>query len=162
MPLSVISVVVADAGPLIALGRLDQLGLLSKMFAQVQVPNAVLAECVAKPELADARRIQVAVGNGWLIPCEEPDFDAPGLQPSERAAIGRAIRIGAGLLADDMAARLQAANCGLAVVGTLGVLVRAKRLGLLPAVAPAIEQLRDSGHYLGARSIAAAMALAGE
>lgn len=162
MPLSTVSVVVADAGPLIALGRLDRLVLLSTLFAQVQVPRAVLAECFAKPDLADAQRIQRAVASGWLVPCDEPDFDAPGLQTGERAAIGRAVQIGAALLTDDMAARRYAARRGLAVMGTLGILVGAKRLGLLPAVLPAIEQLRAGGHYLGATSVAVALAAAGE
>lgn len=111
---------------------------------------------------ADAKRIQQAVANGWLVPCDEPEFEALGLQAGERAAIGRALQIGAALLADDMAARVVAANCSLVVMGTLGVLVRAKRLGLLAAVAPAIKHLRASGHYLGPGSIARALALAGE
>jgi predicted nucleic acid-binding protein len=39
-------VVVADAGPLIALGRLDILAVLANLFEQVQVPELVLAECL--------------------------------------------------------------------------------------------------------------------
>lgn len=38
-----ISVVVANAGPLIALGRVDRLVLLTAVFQQVQVLHAVLA-----------------------------------------------------------------------------------------------------------------------
>lgn len=55
-----IKVVVADSGPLIALGRLDLLDLLAHLFEEVQVAQAVLTECLARPELADARRIQAA------------------------------------------------------------------------------------------------------
>jgi hypothetical protein len=59
---SAISVVVADAGPLIALARLDRLGLLAELFQQVQVPRIVLAECGAHPALEDARRFWPMTG----------------------------------------------------------------------------------------------------
>ena len=44
------SIVVSDAGPLISLGRLDLIGLLSALFAKVLVPEAVIRECLARPE----------------------------------------------------------------------------------------------------------------
>ena len=159
---SATKVVVADSGPLIALGRLDRLALLGGVFEQVQVPRAVLAECLARPELLDAQRIRAAVADGTLLPCEATVIDVSGLQAGERAAIGRAIEIGAALLADDRAARLHALTRGLVVIGTLGVLVRAKRIGLLPAIAPLVEQLRTGGHRLGAAAIAAALLAAQE
>ncbi len=49
-------IVVADAGPLIALGRLDALHLLPKLFAEIQVTATVLDECLARPGLIDAQR----------------------------------------------------------------------------------------------------------
>lgn len=159
---SAIEVVVADSGPLIALGRLDRLALLGGVFGQVQVPRAVLAECMARPELLDAQRIKAAVADGTLLPCEATAIIASGLQTGERAAIGRAIEIGAALLADDRAARLHASARGLVVIGTLGVLVWAKRIGLLQAVAPLVEQLHAGGHRLGAAAIAAALLAAQE
>lgn len=159
---SATKVVVADSGPLIALGRLDRLALLGGVFEQVQVPRAVLAECLARPELLDAQRIRAAVADGTLLPCEATVIDVSGLQAGERAAIGRAIEIGAALLADDRAARLHALTRGLVVIGTLGVLVRAKRIGLLPAIGPLVEQLRTGGHRLGAAAIAAALLAAQE
>ena len=159
---SATKVVVADSGPLIALGRLDRLALLGGVFEQVQVPRAVLAECLARPELLDAQRIRAAVADGTLLPCEATVIDVSGMQAGERAVIGRAIEIGAALLADDRAARLHALTRGLIVIGTLGVLVRAKRIGLLPAIAPLVEQLRIGGHRLGAAAIAAALLAAQE
>ena len=73
MPLSAsradAGVVVSDAGPLISLGRLDLLHLLPKLFAQVQVPNAVLEECMARPDNADAQRIRAALDQRWLLAC---------------------------------------------------------------------------------------------
>ena len=159
---SAIRVVVSDSGPLIALGRLDRLPILAGVFIEVQVPRDVLAECLRRPELPDALRIQAAVANGILLLCDAMPIRVDGLGAGESAAIGRALEIGAALMADDLAARHHAAGLGLTVIGTLGVLVRAKRLQLLPAVLPLIEELRASGHRLGQTAIADALRAAGE
>ncbi len=165
MPLSSARVVVSDAGPLISLGRLDMLGLLPKVFAQVQVPQQVWDECLAQRVRvgADAARLALALSNGWLQLCHA----APALAPDElglgeRSAIGRALEIGAGLLADDQAARRYAIDHGLLVIGTLGVLGLAKRSGHIVAVAPLIDRLRASGQRLSHAAVSDALALAGE
>lgn len=155
-------VVVCDAGPLIALGRLDQLALLNRLFKHVQVPDAVIKECLARPGNADAQRIQSALKNGWLHACSASDVDLPGLDLGERAAISRALTINATLLADDQAARQQARALGLAVMGTLGVLVLGKRAGLVEAVGPMIESLRASGQRLGHEAVQQVLRAAGE
>ena len=80
----------------------------------------------------------------------------------ERAAITRALAIGAGLLTDDQEARLHAQSLQLLVVGTLGLLVRGKRVGLLASVAPLIQRLRDSGQRFGNGVVHQALAAAGE
>ena len=155
-------VVVADSGPLIALGRLDLLSLLGQLFEQVQVPRAVYIECMARPELADAQRIQASVTSGALMLCDAQPYAASGLDAGESAAIGRAIEIHASLLADDLAARQCAHALGLVVIGTLGVLVRAKRKGMVLEVRVLIERLQASGHRLSATVAADALAAAGE
>jgi predicted nucleic acid-binding protein len=157
------SIVVADAGPLIALGRLDSLALLPALFAEVQVTETVLAECRAQPGLPDARRIAAALESGWIKSCPDVLPPAAGrLDPGESSAIARALEIGAGLLMDDRAAVVYARGLGLKVIGTLGVLILAKRQGALPLVGPMIERLQASGHYLGEAAISAALQAAGE
>jgi predicted nucleic acid-binding protein len=115
---SAISVVVADAGPPIALGRLDRLPILLGVFREVQVPADVLAECLRRPELPDAQRIQLGLTSGILLLCEATPVRVNGLGAGESAAIGRAMEIGAALTADDLAARHHAAGLGLTVIGT--------------------------------------------
>ncbi len=104
-PHSAISVVVADAGPLIALGKLDRLDLLPALFERVMVPHAVLAECLTQPGLPDSVRIGAALTEGWLLASDARVEDIAGLGVGERAAIGLARQMGAALLADDRAAR---------------------------------------------------------
>ena len=163
MPLSRVEIVVSDAGPLISLGRLDLLALLPALFSQVQVPQQVVAECLARPEQADTRRVMAALSAGWLLVCVAVPLPEPAeLGLGERAAIGRALEIGAGLLADDSGARHYARARGLAVIGTLGVMAIAKRAGHINRIAPLIERLRAGGQRLSHAAVADALAMAGE
>jgi uncharacterized protein len=155
-------VVVSDAGPLISLGRLDLLSVLPALFATVQVPDQVLRECAARPNNADAAHINTAIQTGWLLPCGMQVVESGPLGRGERAAIARALSIGAGLLTDDHAARLHAQSLDLAVTGTLGVLILAKHAGLLTSVAPQIELLRASGQRFGNNVVRMVLTAAGE
>jgi len=82
--------------------------------------------------------------------------------PGECAAIARALQIGAGLLADDQAARQCASELGIQVVGTLGVLILAKRAGHLDAIRPLVERLRAGGQRLSHAAVSQALGAAGE
>ena len=155
-------VVVSDAGPLICLERLDQLHLLPNLFADVQVPEQVLRECASRPGNPETARISEALAHGWLKPCSVQALAGGPLGRGERAAIARALAIGAGLLSDDQEARLYAQSLQLRVVGTLGVLVRAKRTGLIEHLAPLIQQLRAGGQRFSQGVVAQALAAAGE
>jgi hypothetical protein len=63
---------------------------------------------------------------------------------------------------DDRLARRVAGLCRLELTGTLGILVRARREGLVPCLGDVIERLRDNGMWLGEGVVAAALRLAGE
>ena len=156
------TVVVSNAGPLISLARLDLVTVLQSLFEEVQVPDDVIVECMARPGNADTVRISDALKQGLLRPCTPRVLKLPGLEIGECAAISRALEIGAALLVDERAARAQAAAMGLAVTGTLGVLVRARRRGLVGPLAPLIGALRASGQRLSHQVVAQALADVGE
>ncbi len=63
---------------------------------------------------------------------------------------------------DDLAARRCAAALGIPVRGTLGVILAAKKRGLIPAARPILETMRQSGMYLADRIVADALRLVGE
>ena len=52
---------------------------------------------------------------------------------------------------DDLAARRTAEYLGLPLTGTLGVLLKAKRLGFLEKVMPVIAQMEQQGIYFSAQ-----------
>ena len=72
------------------------------------------------------------------------------LDQGEASAIALALEAGVGLVAmDERRGRLVAREMGLAVTGSLGVLLRAKRLGFIEAVAPRVAAMRRHGIWLG-------------
>lgn len=54
------------------------------------------------------------------------------------------------ILLDDRAARRVAQDLGLLVTGTVGILLVAKRRGMLPAIRPALEALVAQSFFISA------------
>jgi predicted nucleic acid-binding protein len=63
---------------------------------------------------------------------------------------------------DDALARQIAEGLGLRYTGTLGLLLAAKRAGLVPGIAPLLDQLQALGFRLDPRTRLAVLKLAGE
>lgn len=143
--------VVADAGPLIAFARIGRVDLLSGVLGEVLVPQAVLAECLVEPLRPGALAIQEAIGRGSLIRAEDPDPpQAPFalLDAGESAAIRLALKLSLPVLMDEKTGRRIAGNLGLAVIGSGGVLLAAKKRGLIDGVAPMLDAMRRNGYHL--------------
>ena len=161
-PLS--KLVIADAGPLIAFARLHQIQLLPQIFGRVLVTDIVFAECVGRAGFPESILIQEAVAKRQLELCTAPDFSAYAqkIDAGEASAIAVAIGYGCGVLMDDKAGRRMATNAAVPVIGTVGVLVLAKRKGLVTVVKPLLENLAASGYFLSEEIIAAVLAASGE
>ena len=63
---------------------------------------------------------------------------------------------------DDLKARKKAKSLWLAVIGTVGIILRAKQRGLIPSAKPALERLRGAGAHLSDVLVKRAIELAGE
>jgi predicted nucleic acid-binding protein len=134
-------IVVANSGPLMALGKLGLLELLPRLYEQVRLPAAVYTEVVVRGGergYPDALLVQVAIQRGQLVVVEVsnaelvPDLAALPLGAGEKQTLHLALRDKADLvLLDDLKAREEVQARGLAVKGTLGVIVQAYRAGLL-------------------------------
>ena len=157
-------IVIADAGPLIAFARLHQLGLLPQLFGRVFVTDVVFAECAGREDFPESPLIRAAVNKKQLELRTAPDFSAYAqkIDAGEASAIELAIEYGCGVLMDDKAGRKMATNAAVPVIGTVGVLVLAKRKRLIPLVMPMLVALATSGYFLSEEIIAAALAASGE
>jgi len=135
--------VVSDSGPLIALERIQQLQLLHELFTRILIPPAVEKEVASLRKPPD-----------WVLvqPLRHPPrLGRLGLSlgAGEREAIGLSLETGAArLLVDDKAARRLARSLHLPIIGTLGLLLAAKRRGLLSTVRPYLDALQNASFYL--------------
>lgn len=156
------SVVIADAGPLIALSRIDALELLRGLFGQVLVTEEVRDEALPAADYPGKEIIAQAFDAGWLV-CPGP-FETswqptnPGLDAGECSAIAAAIQIpGCLLIIDDRAGRAEAKSHRVAIIGTAAVVGLAKLQGLIPAARPVLERLRPAGYFIHPRIVEAVL-----
>ena len=159
-------IVVADAGPLIALAQIGHFGLLESLYRRLRIPPAVRDE-VAIPGPGRPGSAEVA-GAAWIEVVEPQDRTAVGLlrerlDLGESQAIVLALAQNADLLLMDEARGRRVAEArGLHKTGTVGTLIVAKRRGLIPAVAPLLDELVARGFPMGEELHRSAKALAGE
>jgi predicted nucleic acid-binding protein len=66
------------------------------------------------------------------------------------------------VILDERLARRRARRLGLSMTGTLGILLRAKELGLVSAIAPFVNDLRQGGIQLSDAVVTEALRLAGK
>jgi len=138
--------VVSKAGPLIALQQLGRLDLLRELFTTVLIPPAVARETT--PTVAP---------QPWLVerdisPPLHADIEAATLGAGEAEALALALEVSARwVIVDERRARGLAQNLGLPVIGTLGILLAAKRQGLLREVRPLLADLDLAGFHMSER-----------
>jgi predicted nucleic acid-binding protein len=157
--------VVVNATPIIALALIDQLDLLHSLYERIVIPSAVQAEIsaggaagIGVRELREATWVDV-------VSLQDPSRAnlIADLAPGEAEVIALAQERRADLVViDERLARRHAERLGMRLTGTLGILLRAKQLGMVEAVAPLIDQLRQGGIHLGDDVVSEVLRLAGE
>jgi predicted nucleic acid-binding protein len=149
--------IVADASPLIALNDLGLLDRCAPLFASWLVPPAVareIAPTVRRPPWIAVRSPAAPIDRRIL---------SANLGRGETEAIALAVELGGHqVLVDERSGRRLAASLGLPVIGTVGLLVVAKRHGVLPTVRPSLETLRATGFFLADDVIRVVLRSAGE
>jgi uncharacterized protein len=75
-------------------------------------------------------------------------FLSASVDAGEAEAIVLARELGLKVILDDLRARRLALRFGLEVIGTLGILVRAKKQGILDGLEPMLNQLEGVGFHM--------------
>jgi len=141
--------IVCDTTVLLYPSRIGLLDLLPTLFASIYVPEQVMLELdmgrLFRQDTVNPRNLP------WAKPVSVPqamigDLPANRLGTGERAVIAYA-NVHHGMIAglDDRQARQLAESLGLEIVGTLGILLRAKQADLIPAVRPSLDAAIDQG-----------------
>ncbi len=150
--------VVCNASPLIAFQAIDRLDLLRDVLGEpFWVPEAVALEVSRTVPLPDWISVQS------LTQPMTAQILRSSLGFGEREAISLALLCQASMVVlDDLSARNYTERLGMNVVGSVGVVVRAKHLGLLSQAGPTLVELRDTGLYISDRLFEKALRTAGE
>jgi predicted nucleic acid-binding protein len=138
-------IVIADTTPLNYLILIDLTQILSALFGQVVIPQAVLNELQA-PQAPDKVREWFVQRQEWIIVKEvqQHDVTLAHLDPGEREAITLAQELQADLiLLDERLGRQEATDRGFNIAGTIGLLDRAGARGLID-VPTAVAKLRQT------------------
>lgn len=146
-------IVVSDASPLIALSSVDRLDLLQLLFDKVIIPVVVRDE--VKGEASKTTGELPSFICVESVAAELPvRFLRLTLHAGESEAIALALERGIqGIILDDKHAREIAADLGLKVIGTLGVLLLAKRKGFLHEVRPVMAKIIERVNFRIAPSV---------
>ncbi len=163
-------VVVADAGPLIGLARIDRLSLLTALYGSVVIPESVRAELGLDADRPGAKVLSTAFAEGAIQTralTQGCETDLASLRllldAGESAAILLAEQTGCRfLLIDERRGREIARRRGIPVVGLAGVLLAAKRSARLESVGPVLADLAQQGYRLAGALVAEVLRLAGE
>jgi predicted nucleic acid-binding protein len=132
------------------------------MFDRVVVPQIVYDEVVvAGAGLTGASEVEAATWIEVVNAAPDPTL-LEVLDAGEAAAIPLAADLGATLLCDDGDARTEARKRGLDVVGSLGILLWAKRDGRLAEIRPVIERMTELGMFVSDRLCRLVLDAAGE
>ena len=157
--------VICNTSPLQYLHQIGHLDLLPQLVPRIIVPTAVVEE------LAEGRR------RGLNLPAPETlswvDVRAPSnerivrlvsdLGPGETGVLLLGLEcIDPIVILDDALARRHAEVLRIPLTGTLGVLLDAKRKGLVPRVTALVDELERLGFRLRAQTRRAVLRIAGE
>ncbi len=142
-------VVISDASPLVHLSTIARFDLLRSLYTSLLIPPAVLSEVtIAGQGRPGALELASAIEAKW-IEVRSPQAATlthqalQGLDPGEQEALALALDSKADfVLIDELRGRSAARRIGVRAIGTLGVLIVAKRRGLLPTLRGELERVR--------------------
>ncbi len=169
-------VVIADAGPLIALAKLDQLVLLQALFGGATITSVVANEVLADGLFPETPALKAALKQDWMSILSVTDdwqveccdwMNLYQIDLGEATSLTYASRCKTAgdhalVVLDDARGRAAAEHADIALIGTVGLLLLAKSRGLVPAIKLLLLHLRSHGYCLSERLVRAAMEQAGE
>jgi predicted nucleic acid-binding protein len=156
---------IVNASPLIFLSRGRQTHILRHLAYRILVPEPV-AEEIRRKGISDITS-QTLENTPWIEVVSAPPVPESildwGIGPGESAVLALAYGYPEReAIIDDLAGRKCAAFHGIPVRGTLGLVLTAKRRGIIPKARPVLEILIREGLYLSSHVLDEAMRRVGE
>jgi|CXWL01.1.fsa_nt_gi predicted nucleic acid-binding protein len=143
-------IIVADATPLIGLASIGRLEVLRELFEEVFIPQAVYDETVTNGR-AEGRAKHEVENAPWIYIVQVKDRLAVNLLLDEMdlgevETIVLAVEMNADwVLMDEKKGRRKLSQLNVPKIGTLGILLRAKELGMIRNLGLEIKELQKTG-----------------
>lgn len=159
-------IVISDTSPISNLATVGQLDLLQQVYGNVIIPETVYQEIInagaTEPATLAIQNLEWikkgSVNNLNLVMSLQAKLD-----PGEAEAIVLALELKADLLiVDERKGRKEATKLGIKITGTLGVLLKAKKLGLISSIKPILDDLINSGFWVSSEIYQQVLALVEE
>jgi predicted nucleic acid-binding protein len=160
-------IVVSNTTPLIGLATIQRFDLLQHLFGKIHIPQAVYDEAVTAGREQGGAKREVSAAD-WIetVPVKDQlavDVLLDELDRGEAETIVLARELKADwVLMDEKKGRRKVTELGLDKIGTVGILLKAKQIGLLPQIRPEVERLRRQGFSLSQRVVDAVLQQADE
>ena len=158
--------VVSNSSPLINLARIERFELLQHFYGEIVISPAVYDEVVTRGNERDGSQdVRAAKWIRQQSPQDQLAVDAlaADLDRGEASAIILARELNAKcLLIDEIRGRRIAMSLGISVVGTIGILARAKRENIIANVKDELDRLRLRGTWIHPRLYQDVLLMVGE
>ena len=160
-------IVVSNTTPLIGLASIRRFDILRSLFGNLIIAQAVYGESVlqgqeeggAKKDVTNAEWISIAQVSDRLA--VEVLLDEMDIGEAETIVLAAEIKAD-WVLMDEKKGRRKLSQIGIPKIGTVGILLEAKRRGLIPSVKPELEKLHRQGFSISQFVIASVLKQAGE
>jgi len=149
------NVIISDTSCLVLLNKIEELNLLHRLYGTVSITKEVATEYgKALPEWIQLKSSSDEAYKKIL---------RASVDEGEASAIALALENSDALLIlDDLKARKYAEKLGLKIIGTIGVLIDAKRSGYLSSIKPSLKKIRHTNFRLTVELEKLALQKAGE
>ena len=141
--------VIVNSTPVIGLANIGRLDVLRQMYGTITIPQAVFDE-IKSPSV----QRQVNANRDWIRVEQISDASQKQMYRAKLHAGEVEVMILAQekkadlVILDDNAAKKTAKFLGLRVIGTLGILVLAKKRGYIKEVSPVLDALKRDGFFV--------------
>ncbi len=156
-------IIIADSSPLVALALCDCLDVLDALFGEVRVSQTVYEEVTVGNKAGSAKLAHYLQGKVKESCLDLHIIGGDTIDKGELTSIVLYKNLNADyLLIDEKAGRKVAQINQVKIIGSLGVLIEAKRKGMIPLLNPYIEILRNSKTHFGEELLNYALTVVGE
>jgi predicted nucleic acid-binding protein len=156
--------VVSNTTPIISLLKIGKLEILKVLYDEIYIPQEVFNEIEAGKqkkyylnllafEWIKIEQIQDRKSIAYFLDLDKGEAQAIVLATESEADL---------ILLDESLGRFHAKHAGLRVTGTIGILVKAKKQGLISELKPLILELKEKGVWLSESLIERILELANE